>query len=95
MKVFKTKQFDKNFQKYVRSDGDKEKFIQVLLILTDGRKLPKNEYHDHQLLHQRNGVRDFHLASDLVVVYYRIIEDRIEFLDVGPHSKVFKKFRKF
>ncbi|QLE61570.1 hypothetical protein LROSRS0_1524 [Furfurilactobacillus rossiae] len=52
-------------------------------------------FDDHQLKHQNKGVRDFHLSNDLVVVYYLVLNRKIIFIDVGPHSLVFNVKREF
>lgn len=85
--------FDKNFAKFVKTDADKRSFTVAIRLLMDDQPLP-DSYDDHQLQHQRKGIRDFHLKSDLVVVYFRIIGQTIQLIDVGPHNKLFKKYKK-
>ncbi|AYE39512.1 type II toxin-antitoxin system mRNA interferase toxin, RelE/StbE family [Companilactobacillus zhachilii] len=65
------------------------------LLESEEYDIPKEQYNDHQLRHQAKGIRDVHIADDLVTVYYRIIGETITMLDVGPHSKIFRHKRRF
>ncbi len=94
LQMIRDKRFAKHFRQFITHDRDKQAFKAAYLLLKQGKPLP-DAYHDHQLRHQRKGIRDFHLNDDMVVVYYRIVNEQIQFLDVGAHSKLFKKYKKF
>lgn len=93
LNIRRLSKFDKNFKKYVTQKKDRVAFSKALDYLLYAKKLPK-DYDDHQLDHQEKGVRDFHLENDLVIIYYLKIGDSINFIDVGPHKKVFNHKKK-
>lgn len=86
--------FSKHFEKYVKSDKDKQLFMEAIQILLAGKRLP-TKFDDHQLKHQQKGVRDFHLENDLVTVYYYVIDEQLVLIDVVPHNVVFKRRKQF
>ncbi|NLR31617.1 type II toxin-antitoxin system mRNA interferase toxin, RelE/StbE family [Levilactobacillus tujiorum] len=83
-----TPKFDKHLNKYL-DETDINLFKTAVSYLKNSMPLPES-YDDHQLRYQKKGIRDFHLQSDTVVVYYLIREKSITFIDVGPHSLLFK-----
>jgi len=80
--------FDKHLIKYL-NETDINLYKIAVSYLVASKPLP-DSYDDHQLRHQKKGVRDFYLQDDKVVVYYLVKEKSITFIDVGPHSMVFK-----
>lgn len=91
MRVKYTKEFKKNYKKYIQNNTELDALLtEYTGLLNKGRSLPAQS-RDHQLRHQIKGVRDFHLSGDMVTVYYLVRADNtIEYINIGPHSKVFK-----
>lgn len=93
LKVGKEHSFIKHFKKYVLSKQQKESAKEAMLDINNCIDLPK-KFDDHQLSHQKKGVRDFHISSDLVVIYYLTKNVKVSYIDVGPHAKVFNPKKK-
>lgn len=93
MKVKIRKSFRKHAKKYVQTPLEKKNLSNVIDFFYKNKKMP-TDLQDHQLRHQIQGVRDCHLSTNLVIIYY-ISNDqqRAELIDVGPHDVVFKKGR--
>lgn len=86
--------FKHHFAEFVTSNQDRHNFNQILHQLEDAQPLPE-KFHDHQLRHQRKGVRNFHLQNDLVIVYCRIVNQSIDFIDIGSRQRIYDHKAKF
>ena len=88
MKLKRHKSFLKDWRKINLSDEHFEKFISYSNHLKNDLPLPE-ESRDHDLIAEYKDCREFHLGGDMLVIY-RVIFDKIEFLRIGSHSQLFK-----
>ena len=88
MKLFRTKSFKKDYQKLKMTDTQYTKYIKFLSILLDGKGLPL-EARDHNLVGNYSGFKEFHVGSDLLVIYC-IEDDILRLTRIGTHSQLFK-----
>lgn len=44
---------------------------------------------DHALKGAKEGLRAFWVTGDVRIIYHRIGEDEVEFLDIGTHAQVY------
>lgn len=69
-----------------------EKFKYVIEELASGHKLPEI-FHDHILKGNLSGIRECHITSNLLLLYYfEYIDNDIDSLvlmDIGTHSELF------
>ncbi len=86
--VFRTNSFKKDYKKL--SFGDKEKLKEVIIKLSQGKKL-EEKYKDHKLIGNYLGCRECHIKPDLLLIY-RINDNILELalIRVGKHSELFK-----
>ncbi|TQR33106.1 type II toxin-antitoxin system mRNA interferase toxin, RelE/StbE family [Campylobacter sp. MIT 99-7217] len=88
LKIEREKNFIKNFNKIRLNDTEFQRFISYISLLSEGKELPK-EARDHQLLGEYAKYREFHIASDMLVIYK--IENEILYLvRIGTHAQLFK-----
>lgn len=89
MEVQYSKSFKKNYKKYVQNNSDlRTLFIEYTSLIELGRGLPEKAK-DHQLKHQVKGMRDFHLSSDMVTVYYLVRSDNVvEYIYWSPLQSI-------
>jgi mRNA interferase YafQ len=83
-------QFKKDRKKLLKNPIHKN--IELLLWNT-ALQLQKGEtlapkYRDHALTGNLNGLREFHLKSDVLVIY-RMTSESIFFMRIGSHSDLF------
>ena len=86
--IKREKSFIKDFDKIKLNDTEFQKFINFVSLLSKGETLPK-EARDHQLLGEYRDCREFHIGSDMLVIYM-IDSDRIRLLRIGTHAQLFK-----
>jgi mRNA interferase YafQ len=60
----------------------------VVTLLADDRPLPAAA-RDHQLAGEWSDHRDCHLRPDLVLIYRKPDEERLQLVRLGSHSEVF------
>ena len=63
-------------------------FINYLALLSNDMPLPK-QARDHALLGEYKDSREFHIGSDMLVIYM-VDGDVIKLLRIGTHAKLFK-----
>jgi len=69
----------------------KERIGEISRLLQEGVKMPLS-YQDHALQGNLMGLRECHLAFDVVLVYERnSISKLITFINAGSHEKIFGK----
>ncbi|MDX9813700.1 MAG: type II toxin-antitoxin system YafQ family toxin [Sulfurimonas sp.] len=86
-KLFRTKQYIKDFAKVKLSDKHYEKYIKFVALLLDGKKLPV-EALDHELIGEYKGFRECHISGDILLIY--IVEDGyVKLTRLGTHSQLF------
>ena len=88
MKLFRTKIFQKDYQKLKMTDTQYTKYIKFLSMLLNGKKLPL-EPRDHNLIGNYSGFKEFHVGGDLLVIYW-IEDDILRLTRIGTHSQLFK-----
>ena len=88
MKLFRTKTFKKDYQKFQMTDSQYTKYIKYLSLLLDEKELPI-EARDHELIGNYSGFKEFHIGGDLLVVYC-VEDDIIRLTRIGTHSRIFK-----
>ena len=87
--VVKLNQFKKSLKRMLRRGKDIEKLSTVVAMLAKGKTLPP-KYRDHALSGDLAGLRDCHIESDWILLYY--IQENILVLtlsDTGTHSDLF------
>lgn len=87
--VVKLNQFKKSLKRMLRRGKDIEKLSTVVAMLAQGKTLPP-KYRDHALSGDLAGLRDCHIESDWILLYY--IQENILVLtlsDTGTHSDLF------
>ena len=87
---FYTKQFQKSFNKILRSGKIKRKDVDFVIdLIAIGDKLDPI-YQDHGLSGEYQGYRECHIKFDLLLIYK--IEDNklvLVLFDIGSHSELF------
>lgn len=93
LKLEFTSQFKKDFKLIKKRGYDIKKFIEVVELLQNQKKLPI-KYRDHQLTNSKEykNVRECHIEPDWLLVY-RTKEDILilELSRTGTHSDLFNK----
>ena len=85
-KLFRTKQFVKDYSKTKLSDKHYEKFIKFVSLLLEDKKLP-SEALDHELVGSFSGFRECHISGDMLLIY--IIEDGyLKLTRIGTHNQL-------
>ncbi len=87
--VVKLRQFRKSLKKMLQRGKDIGKLNKVVSMLANGETLPP-KYRDHALSGDLAGLRDCHIESDWLLLYY--IEHDVLVLtltDTGTHSDLF------
>ena len=89
-KVLKTKRFRKSLEKMLRRGKDIDKLATVVLKLANGEKLPP-KYKDHALSGDLEGLRDCHIESDWVLLYFYTATSELVLTlsDTGTHADLF------
>lgn len=87
--IKRQKTFTKDFQKVMLNDTEFNKLIAYTALLQEGKELPK-EAKDHALKGEYRDTREFHIGSDMLVVYMYEGEDIIKLLRIGTHAQIFK-----
>ncbi len=89
-RVFKAKRFRKSLKKMLRRGKDINKINDVILKLANGETLdPK--YRDHALSGDLEGLRDCHIESDWVLLYFYTTTGELVLTlsDTGTHADLF------
>jgi len=88
MKIKRHKTFIKDFKKIQITDGQFEKFIQIINCLREDYPLPE-ESKEHAMNGEYSDCREFHLGGDTLVIY--LVTDNQAILSrIGSHSQLFK-----
>jgi mRNA interferase YafQ len=89
-RVFKAKRFRKTLKKMLRRGKDVNKLNEVVLKLAQGETLPP-KYRDHALSGDLDGLRDCHIESDWVLLYFYTSTGELvlTLTDTGTHSDLF------
>ncbi|RDU72177.1 type II toxin-antitoxin system YafQ family toxin [Helicobacter brantae] len=88
LKILRTKIFINDFQKTRFKNHEFENLILFLSILQSNNQLPTHAK-NHPLQGEYNQYREFHIGSDLLVIYK--IEDSVLYLvRIGTHSQLFR-----
>ncbi|MFA5001083.1 MAG: type II toxin-antitoxin system YafQ family toxin [Candidatus Paceibacterota bacterium] len=90
--IKRTRDFEKSFKKIKLAGLLVKKGVRVEFVIETlalGKKLaPK--YKDHQLRGELKGYREYHLASDLLLIYKIEEEESLLILvEIGSHAQVF------
>ena len=86
-----TGQFKKDIKKAKKRGLDIPKLYELVDLLLNGEKLPEN-YHDHLLSGEYNGLRECHIQPDWLLIYDRAETIRLITLQrTGTHSDLFKE----
>jgi mRNA interferase YafQ len=86
LKIKITKQFKKDFKKYIHKDLTQLNMI--IKILSREQTLPA-EYHDHQLSGKLKSTRDCHIEPDFILLYEKK-NNELRLIRLGTHSDLFK-----
>lgn len=87
-KLEREKSFIKDFHRTNLNDKEFGNFIKYISLLCEGKDLPK-EARDHALKGQWLNFREFHIASDMLVIY-KIYDESIKLIRLGTHTQLFK-----
>ncbi|HIV49524.1 type II toxin-antitoxin system YafQ family toxin [uncultured Helicobacter sp.] len=88
MNLVREKSFIKDFDKVRLNESEFNKFITYLALLGSDMPLPK-QARDHALLGKYAKYREFHIGSDMLVIY-KIQDDIIYLARIGTHAQLFK-----
>jgi len=88
MKLFRTRTFNKDYQKLKFTDRQYEKYIKYLALLLNEKPLPP-EARDHRLIGNYSGFREFHVSGDVLVIYC-IEEGILRLTRIGSHAQLYK-----
>lgn len=88
MKLKRHRLFIKDFRSLTLADSQFDKLVYFLALLRDGKSLPE-ESKDHALLGEWSDFREFHLGSDMLVIY-QFKEDEVVLTRIGTHSQLFR-----
>lgn len=81
------KTFIKDFHKASLNDTEFNKLIRYTALLQEGKSLPQ-EARDHALKGEYRGYREFHIGSDMLVVY-KSAGQTIYLTRLGTHAQIF------
>ena len=85
-KIRRTKRFRKGLKRMMKRGKRLDKIATVIRMLANGETLPP-QYRDHALIGDRMGLRDCHVESDWVLLYYYEGDILVLTLsDTGTHS---------
>ena len=89
-RVFKAKRFRKSLKKMLRRGKDITKINDVILKLASGETLAPT-YKDHALSGDLEGLRDCHIESDWVLLYFYTTTGELVLTlsDTGTHGDMF------
>jgi mRNA interferase YafQ len=87
-KLVRTKTFKRSFKKLNLTDDELQNFIEIIYKLSNGLAL-EQKYKDHQLKGELKEFRECHIKPDLLLIY-RIKNNRLELIDIGSHSELFR-----
>ena len=82
------KDFSKELKKAELNPTNTTKLFLYISTLLNEEELPV-ESRDHYLSGEYKDTREFHISSDLLVIY-RIGSNTLELLRIGTHSQLFK-----
>ncbi|MBS4406137.1 type II toxin-antitoxin system YafQ family toxin [Campylobacter vulpis] len=86
--IKREKSFIKDFHKATLNDTEFNRLIAYTALLQEGKALPK-EASDHALKGEYKGYREFHIGSDMLVVYKKM-DSMIYLIHLGTHAQIFK-----
>lgn len=87
---FYTKQFQKSFNKILRSGKVKREQVDLVVNALASGALLNQKYEDHALTGEYEGYRECHIRFDLLLIYK--IEGQklvLVLFDIGSHSELF------
>ncbi|MEB2827691.1 type II toxin-antitoxin system YafQ family toxin [Campylobacter upsaliensis] len=87
--IKRQKTFTKDFHKVTLNDTEFNRLIAYIALLQEGKALPK-EANEHALQGEWKDTREFHIGSDMLVVYMYEEENIIKLLRIGTHAQIFK-----
>lgn len=87
--IKRQKTFIKDFHKASLNDTEFNRLITYTALLQEGKALPK-EARDHTLQGEWEDTREFHIGSDMLVLYMYEGENVIKLLRLGTHAQIFK-----
>ena len=83
-------QFKKDFKKYRHNEAVLDEFEKVVKMLRGKKDLP-DKYFDHSLAGNYKGMRECHIKSDALLIYWISEETQTLYLErVGSHSELFR-----
>ncbi len=84
-----TRQFDRDVKRLERRGCDMDRLWKTVDLLLEREPLPE-QYRDHALTGDRQGLRDCHVAPDWILIYFRREDKLVLVLSrTGTHSDVF------
>jgi mRNA interferase YafQ len=88
--IDRTNQFKRDYKReskgQYRATLD-EDFIEVVKLLVNDLSLPKR-YRDHALTGDWKDFRDCHIKPDLVLIYRKPDDERLQLIRLGSHSEL-------
>ncbi|MCK4608089.1 MAG: type II toxin-antitoxin system YafQ family toxin [Gammaproteobacteria bacterium] len=86
--VERTNRFKRDLKRVLKRGKDADKLKKIILLLLDQIELPEN-FKDHPLVGNYNGVRECHIEPDWLLIY-SVLEAGIRLERTGTHSDLFK-----
>lgn len=89
LKLYFTKQFDRDLKRMLKRGKKKEKIKLILTKLMNQEDM-EPKHRDHKLIGKYKGRRECHIEPDWLLIY-KLDEEKIIFERTGTHSDLFKK----
>ncbi len=89
LKIFKEKSFEKDIKVLVKKHYKFDKLGIVIELLSNEKPLP-TKYNDHSLSGDKQGYRECHIESNLILVY-KVIDDLLVLYRIGSHKDILGK----
>lgn len=83
-----TKTFKKSLKKYRHRKTVLKELDTVIQHLVNSKPLP-SKYRDHELKDQYKGIRELHLQPDDLLLYVKILGEKITLIALGSYSEIF------
>jgi mRNA interferase YafQ len=87
---FYTKQFQKSYDKFLKSGKVKRSDVDFVVDLLASGKTLGTSFRDHALHGEYDGYRECHIRGNILLIY-KIEEEKIVLIlfDIGSHSELF------
>lgn len=88
-KLKQEKSFVKDLHKHRLNDNELLHLSKYITLLCEGKDLPQ-EAREHALKGEWLGFREFHIGSDMLVIYKIYDDNTFKLIRLGTHAQLFK-----